>query len=90
MTNEEKYLKINKRDIADGIQRMMSKTSDGIKINQKFLSAYANVSEAQISYLKNPKEKKTVTLATFSKLLASQSLTFVEFFKMVEENTFKR
>lgn len=88
--NEEKFLKINKRDIAEGIKLILSRTEDGIKINQLFLSSLSNVSEAQISYLKNTKEKKTVTLATFSKLLASLNITFVEFFSMVEENTFKR
>ena len=87
----ELYLKINKRDIANGINSLLERNNEGIKINQKFLSAISGVTEAQISKLKNSDSSETVNFSTFSKLLSlGFDMTFVEFCDHIKEITFKQ
>ncbi len=87
----ELYLKINKRDIALGINSLLERNKEGMKINQKFLSAISGVTEAQISKLKNGNSSETVNFSTLSKLFAlGFDMTFVEFSEYIKEITFKQ
>lgn len=85
----EKIYELNQNDLSNGVKLLMARGQDHRPISQSMLSQFSGVGNDVVSKIINPYKNKgySPTLRTISKIAAVWEMTFVDFYKFVEENT---
>jgi len=88
MLTGQEFQKLNQRDISDGIRLLLNRGQDNRPLSQSLLGEFSDVGNDIISKIMNPDNSPTYspTVKTLSKILSVFNMTFVDFFKFVDDN----